>query len=287
MGRLAVMAASLAVVVSAQLVQAGSAVSSTSYGRVVSRTIWSPSLREDVFVDVYLPPGYGRSAARYPVLYLLHGVPGSAPSLVNGLDLVTQMGTLIDEGRIQPMIVVAPSDGPKASTDTEWANSVNDPSWKWASFVSGDLVDYVQSRYRACTDRGGRAIGGLSMGAFGAVNIALRNLSEYEAVTSWSGYFVANTPSVDGPRGSETWVQASPERYLRGLAGDLRAQPLAVSFYSQSTDEFYGENTAFARLMTRLGLPFRFSVHDGSHSYATWRTWFASEITWVSSTERC
>jgi hypothetical protein len=28
--------------------------------------------------------------------------------------------------------------------------------------------------------------------------------------SSWSGYFVSNTPDVDGPEGSATWVARSP-----------------------------------------------------------------------------
>lgn len=270
-----------------QLAQAAPAASATYYGRILSSWIWSAALHENVFVDVYVPPGYKHKTAHYPVLYLLHGVPGSAQQLVRELALERQMGQLIDEQKIQPMIVVAPSDRPRTSTDTEWANSVEAPKKQWATFVSQDLVRYVDSTYRTCTSRSARAIGGLSMGAFGAVNIALGNLSEYEAVTSWSGYFVANTPSVDGPRGSASWVAASPQRYLPGMRSQLAKYPLNISFYSQPTDEFYSENTRFARLLGKMGLPYRFSVHDGRHAYSTWSKWFASEIEWVSSTEQC
>src|SRR5690242_2033563 len=45
-------------------------------GRLQTIHFYSPALHRQADYIVYTPPGYGQSAARYPVYYLLHGSPG-------------------------------------------------------------------------------------------------------------------------------------------------------------------------------------------------------------------
>lgn len=256
-------------------------------GTVVATSMYSPALRRKVAVSLYLPPGYSPRANRYPVLYLLHGLPGSGPSMLRSLDLFAQMNSLIDAGRVRPMLVVAPSDGPTAGTDTEWANSQVDRTARWGSFVVRDLVRWVDRSYRACPSRAARAIGGLSMGAFGAINDALHHPMEFAAVTLWSPYFVSNTPLVDGPVGSSSWRESSPLIYLPEIAARVRSSGLRISMYVGTGDEFYHQTAQFAEELARAGIPHRYAAYRGAHSYALWRSKLAGELTWVSSVTHC
>ena len=61
---------------------------------------------------VYLPPGFSRSH-RYPVVYLLHGMPGSPSEYLVGTDLATWADTEIGNGTIRPFIAVLPAAGPR------------------------------------------------------------------------------------------------------------------------------------------------------------------------------
>jgi len=252
---------------------------------VVGASMWSTSLHRVVHLVVYVPPGYN-SAKSYPVLYLLHGVPGNAPIMVEDLNLKSTLDRMISSREIAPMIVVAPSDGPLETTDTEWENSPIRPKWKWASLVAEDLVSWTQSSLPACPTRTGRAIGGLSMGAFGAINIALHYLDVFGSATLWSPYFIANTPSIEGPKGSQGWWDNSPLLYLPSMISALRRMPLRISYYSSPKNPgFYAQSLAFAKILTRNHIPFRFLI--GGHSWPAWRSHFPSEMLWLSKDFHC
>jgi hypothetical protein len=51
-------------------------------------------------VVVYLPPGYRRSARRYPVMYLLHGFPGRPRAFLDTVAMGVLVDSLTATGRI-------------------------------------------------------------------------------------------------------------------------------------------------------------------------------------------
>jgi putative tributyrin esterase len=179
------------------------------------------------------------------------------------------------------MIVVAPSGGRRPDSDTEWDDSVADAGARWGTFVTRDLVSAIDHDYPTKRGRGSRAIAGISMGGYGAINLALGHMSTFGIAASWSGYFVSNTPSVDGPRGSATWRARSPLLSLERRAPALRQQPLATSFYSGRSDRFFGENVSFNKVLTQLGIPHRFRAVAGGHDASVWRAQMTPELVWI------
>src|SRR6185437_2458472 len=69
-------------------------------------------------------------------------------------------------------------------------------SARYAEYVARDLVAYVDARYRTRADRAHRAIGGLSMGGYGAVKLALQFPRVFAAAASHSGVL---SPRLIGP----------------------------------------------------------------------------------------
>src|SRR5437867_2715463 len=69
---------------------------------------------------VYLPPGFD-PAVRYPVVYLLHGMPGSPVEYPGGTQLGTFADAAIAAGRLRPFIGVMPAAGTSPRYDGEWA----------------------------------------------------------------------------------------------------------------------------------------------------------------------
>ena len=249
-------------------------------GSVEVRSVWSPALGHGVRTLVYLPPSYDPQGPRLPTLYLLHGTPGTPDGLF-ALGLGSRLDGLIDSGAVPAMIVVAPSGGRRPDSDTEWDDAVNDAGARWGTFVAHDLVAAIDSSYRTLPDRHSRAIAGISMGGYGAVNLALGRLATFGIASSWSGYFVANTPSVDGPTGSATWRARSPLLAVPRLAPALRTRPVALSFYSGRADGFFASNVAFDRELTRLGIPHRFRAVPGGHDAKVWRAQLTTELRWI------
>jgi S-formylglutathione hydrolase FrmB len=221
-------------------------------------------------VVVYLPPGYATSTQRYPVLYLLHGFPGKPQGFID----TVRMGVIEDElvalHKAQPMILVMPFGSTGEFTDEEWANGIS-PGNGWATFVSRDVVNAIDARYRTIAKPSARAIGGLSEGGYGAINIALHNPGEFSVVESWSGYELpADIRSIFGPK-LQLLSYNDPMTMLPHLAPRLRTLHRYFWIYSGRSDPLRFQNRTFARELSRLHVAHRYFESAGGHTWALWR----------------
>ena len=153
-------------------------------GLLLDDRLLSPIIGESFPYRVYLPPDYLRAPQRrYPVLYMLHGAGGNYTEWTDSF-LPEQADRLIVAQEIPPLIIVMPDDGGQ----TYWANwSEGGP--RWADYVTEDIVSTVDQRYRTLPNAASRAIGGLSMGGLGALNLAFQHPEVF-------GIVGAHSPSV-------------------------------------------------------------------------------------------
>jgi enterochelin esterase-like enzyme len=244
----------------------------TGVGRTETITVTSPALggrRQQVLV--YLPPGYTQQTARrYPVFYLLHGFPGRATAFLLTVRAGVVQDILLAQHKIKPMILVMPSGSTGTFTDKEWANGVGVNS-AWETFVARDVVNAIDSRYRTIPTGAARAIGGLSEGGYGALNIGIHHPREFRVIQSWSGYQLAdNVRSVFG--GSQQRLAFnSPLLELGRQATALRGAGAFIWFYSGRADRLRTQNAAFAAALTRARVPHRYFLVNGGHNWALWR----------------
>jgi S-formylglutathione hydrolase len=156
--------------------------------------IAAPSLSENLvgepaerMIYVYLPPSYGSSEKRYPVVYYL---PGYGDSSIIGFRLPNDMDALIESGQVSEMIIVV------AGGDSKMGGSfyVNSPvTGNWEDFIVQDVVGYMDVNFRTLSQAESRGITGHSMGGFGALNIAMHHPDVFSAVYSMSpGLFDEN-----------------------------------------------------------------------------------------------
>lgn len=203
---------------------------------------------------VYLPPGYA-PGQRYPVAYLLAGMPGSPWSYVHALHLASAADTLITQGGAQPFVAVMPVAGPSGHYAGEWAGP-------WENYVVSNVVPWVDAHLSTIATPGGRTIAGLSAGGFGAIDIALRHVRLFGRVESWGGYF---SPVADGPlaHASRALLAAhDPKALARRNAPLLRT--LGTRFFV-STGPGHGHVTVadtvrFDELLATLHLPHRLEL---------------------------
>jgi enterochelin esterase-like enzyme len=220
---------------------------------------------------VYLPSGYAQHPRRrYPVLYLLHGFPGRPLAFLETVQMGIVDDTLTARHRAQPLILVMPFGSTSTFTDEEWVNGVS-PKDGWATFVARDLVHDVDTHFRTIARASGRAIGGLSEGGYGAIDIALNHPREFSVVESWSGYQRPDRlRSIFGSK-LQLLARNDPRRLLPRAAPELRKLGTFFWFYSGSTDPLRRQNAAFARELAAERLPHRYFQVYGGHNWAIWR----------------
>ena len=202
---------------------------------------------------VYLPPGF-QAGGHYPVIFLLHGFPGSPSGFYDSLQLAQVADHLISSNRVKPFVAVMPVAGRVTGkrSDEEWAGP-------WETYLVRDVVPWTKLHLTLGTKQSDRAIAGLSAGAFGAVDIALRNPGIFGVAESWSGYF---HPFRDGPfahASARELAAHDPTLLVRREAAVLRAR--GIRFYLATGFNHGGIfrrwTYDFARELRGLGLPYR------------------------------
>lgn len=222
-------------------------------------------------VDVYLPPRYGADPARrYPVFYLLHGFPGRPEAFLRTLRAGVAEDILLARHVMRPLILVMPFGSSGTFVDKEWANGRRRGEG-WETFVARDLVQAIDRRYRTIASGAGRALGGLSEGGYGALNIGLHHPGEFRVIESWSGYeWASDVKAVfDGDPRRLAWN--SPLMRLSHVASSLRRAHAFVWFYSGTNDRLRFQNATFAEALARAGITHRYRLVRGGHNWAVWR----------------
>jgi enterochelin esterase-like enzyme len=237
--------------------------------RVVRIVIDAPWLRmRPTSALVYLPPGYDTRSARsrrYPVVYLLHGYPGAPIDWFRAARVQQLMDVMIADGLARPMILVAPSASGGWLHDSEMLNQVGGPQVE--TFLTSALVQAVDARFRTVADRAGRAIGGMSSGGYGALNLGLRHQDTYAVILSLMPY---GTPGDVGKRllgGSRAlWLANSPDAYIPTMRFRHR---MWVDLLAGPSDPELGEAMRLAGMLRARRQPAVFSEVAGAGH--TWR----------------
>ena len=159
--------------------------------------------------NILLPRDYHDSTARYPVLYLLHGLTQNytAWGLSNGAPFYA--------GLYDDLIIVMPDAG--NSWYTNWEENPEGARNDWADHIVEDVINHVDWNFRTIARREGRAITGLSMGGYGAIMLGLRNPDLFIAIGTTSG-------ALEYGRGAAARLRGTmPPRTPRELTPEQRA----------------------------------------------------------------
>jgi S-formylglutathione hydrolase FrmB len=275
--------------------------------RTVDVRVRSASINRAAGVRILLPDGYDAHPGRhYPVLYLLHGGAGT------WTDWTALGAAASTAGR--EVIVVMP-DGGKGGWYTDWQSFGAGGPPKWETFHIGSLVPWVDANLRTIPTKRGRAIAGLSMGGYGAMNYAGRHPELFTAVSAYSGAVDINndplrilmtvSPIIDGmapgriygvyPFDSARRLQSNPwqlapnYRGMRialytgnGLPGPLDApiqDPITLGAGTIQEGVVHLANLALDRRLTSLGIAHELHAYgNGQHSGGYWARDLAQDV---------
>jgi S-formylglutathione hydrolase FrmB len=251
-----------------------------AHGTMVRESMVSPALggQSRSFL-VYLPPSYmlpQTATRRYPTLYLLHGTPGHMSDWITGGKADESADLLIDMRQIPELILILPDGNGQPGATSEWGDSF-DHRQRIEMYVAVDLVAYVDHHYRTLADAAHRAIGGLSMGGFGAMNIAVHHSDVFRTVISLGGYYRA-----EGSIWGKNAAYRRANSPIEVLPRDPRAWKLHIYLGAATEDHPYYENTQeFTWVLDALHLPYRFDLQPGYHAWHVWQVQLYHALAWI------
>ncbi|MFN8472629.1 MAG: alpha/beta hydrolase-fold protein [Anaerolineae bacterium] len=222
----------------------------------------SESLNRDTSYYIYLPPGYQtRPDQRYPVLYMLHGMSGTNSEWLQ-YGLLRTADAMMRSGKIRPFIIVLPQG------DKEyWVDHANNGP-RWGTYVTHDVIAEIDSHYRTLADRPHRAIGGLSMGGHGAMQLAINNPDLFSVVGAHSPALrtYENTFAFFGDR---AYFDAHNPLAL------CKKYPKVVSRFKLwvdigQADQWAPAAQAFHEQLVQLGIPHTWHEYPGGHTGEYW-----------------
>ncbi|GBE93335.1 alpha/beta hydrolase [Nostoc cycadae] len=223
---------------------------------------------------VSLPPGYEQnSQQRYPVIFLLHGGHGEpidwfSDKKGQALKTLTKLYTT---GKLPPSIVITPDGNDKRGSSPYFdPQYIDGPNGKVSTAVGSELVKVVQSRYRTLPNPDFWAMGGLSSGGWGAMNVGLHNLQNFSILFSHSGYFKDNSGA-----------QNSPIIYIKTLPNQAKKRLRIYLDSGLSDTEELDDAKAFMQVLNQQKVYNQFRQFPGSHTWQYWREHLADSLTFV------
>lgn len=231
-------------------------------------------------VTIALPEGYrdADNTDTYPVVYLLNGHGGDNLSWSK----IIKLDSLATEFDI---IIVCP-DG----RNSWYWDSPIDSTMQMESYITRELVPYIDANYRTRADRTGRAITGLSMGGHGGLWLGIRHSDIFANAGSTSGGVNItpfptkwNMPNRLGPyeQNKQRWKEHSVANLVS--SGKLKNGQLNIIFDCGIEDFFYKVNCKLDADMTARGIAHTYLTSHGRHNAEYWKKSIIPQLEFFSS----
>lgn len=243
-----------------------------SLSQVLSQTtdtihVHSAAMHKDIPNLIILPASYTQTPAkRYPVVYLLHGFGGNyttwAYKTKPDLD---KIASSLD------FILVCP-DG----ADSWYWDSPRDSSYRYETYISQELIEYIDRNYRSIPSRSGRAITGFSMGGHGGLWLGFRHPDLFYACGSMSGGVdIRPFPNNWNMKKTLGDYATHPQQWeqhtvINQLPFRLDAGPLAIILDCGTEDFFSKVNQALHEKLLYYNIPHDYIVRPGGHTASYW-----------------
>jgi enterochelin esterase family protein len=230
---------------------------------------------------LYLPPGYEKGSARYPVAWCLSGFTGRGRMLLNdnpwSPGIADRMDALLDSGKARPMILALPD----CFTHIGGSQYINSPALgRYEDHLVQELVPLVDAHYRTLAEPAHRGVIGKSSGGYGALMMGMLHPEVFGALVCHSGDILfefcykrdfgpaARTISRAG--GLPAWlraIQSSPRKAHEGISA-LNIVAMAAA-YSPNV----GAPPAYCDLP--------FDLETGAFDENIWKRWLAWDPLYV------
>ncbi|MEU1818032.1 alpha/beta hydrolase-fold protein [Streptomyces roseifaciens] len=229
-------------------------------------------------VMVWTPPQYDDPRFRrssFPVVMLLHGVPGSPQSWLEQGHMPGDYAKLLRSGASRPFILAVPVIDP-GGMDTDCSDV---PGHKVATWLSRDVPDLVRHHFRTAKDPRSWGLLGISTGGYCAAKLPLQYPKVFGAGAALDPDPLTGAQgALPDPglreRNSPTWLVAHTDHAGVGLF-------LATSRQDRASPPSLIEQ--FRQAALGSGVRLRTMVApSGGHNYHTWISMYPAAFSWLS-----
>lgn len=237
-------------------------------------TVTSASMNRQI-TNMVITPDRRSSNEHFPVVYLLHGYNMTPRDWLN---VQPQLPDIADHLRL---IIVCPDGHNSWYVDSP----VNSDS-KYETYVTKELVEYVDSHLPTIRDRRARALCGLSMGGFGSLRLAILHQDTFSAAGSMSGLVdFSPFPNRWGTREIFGKAEENAERMKEYNVIDLAhlIRPGLDIMIDCGTEDFFHQiNDNLHRLLLARHVPHTYISFPGTHNYAYWNNAILHQFVFLS-----
>ncbi|MBJ7257539.1 MAG: cadherin-like domain-containing protein, partial [Akkermansiaceae bacterium] len=250
--------------------------------RLSTVSVPSVSMSKSIDTAIMLPTSYASNPGRrYSVIYFLDGYnTGGRDGIRIFYDWYKyDLLRLCDQ---YDVIMVA-----VGCVNKWYFDSPVDPTVRWQTFLTNELIPYVDANYRSVGTRQGRAITGLSMGGHGALYTAFRHTDTFIAAGSTSGG-VDFRPwptnwDIAAVLGAKATNQSAWDANV--VVNNLSALPTAgmqICFDCGTSDFFLDVNRALDQKLTTNAIPHTYTEYPGGHTMDYWQGTFPKHVVFFS-----
>jgi S-formylglutathione hydrolase FrmB len=227
-------------------------------------SVFSTKMKKEVKNVVIVPINYS-TRRHYPVVYLLHGYSDNYAKWVKAIPQIKAIATA------RQLILVCPDGG----YSSWYFDSPIDSTCQYESYITSDLLKYVDEHYSTIPERSQRAITGLSMGGHGALYLALRHKDLFGSAGSMSGGVdLRSSPKlfdIAKRIGSiETHQDEWDNRSVINMVNTLKNNELNLIIDCGVSDFFYQINAGLHRRLMALNIEHDYIERPGEHNWQYW-----------------
>jgi S-formylglutathione hydrolase FrmB len=239
-------------------------------------TTYSPSMDKRIKAVVIIPMNY-ENLGKWPVAYLLHGYSG------NYADWLIKAPDLKKYADLYNMIIVCPDGG----FSSWYFDSKVDPTMKYETYISSELIRAIDLKYKTIPTKGGRAIAGFSMGGHGALYLAFRHQDVFGVVGSSSGGvdlspFVGNWDISKRLGEFDTFSDQWENNSVINMTDMLTEKSLSIIFDCGTEDFFYSVNLALHEKLQKNHISHDFISRPGGHTAEYWANAIKYQLLFMS-----
>ncbi len=246
--------------------------------RVDTLEIFSPSMNKNLKAAIAFPSEYGAGNERFPVLYLLHGGSGA---FSDWHKKVTEKGLVNRMAEEYKLIIVTPGVGPASYYyDSPLMDSV-----RYETYITSELIPFVDKNYRTLAKKESRAISGLSMGGHGAITLSAKHPHLFAAAGSMSGVMNIDTrmwkvpedfknTRLEGQKAMLGTINYEAPQFnpftAVGLVDQIKANNLALIIDCGVDDFLIETNRQMHSLLGAQKVPHEYIERPGAHTWSYW-----------------